>query len=223
MARRFLLHQEQADFRVSVQGNPLPRSYDVAGFEYQFPKDLPEPIEGVTVDNQGWGTETVAGEEIRWRFLFQKNTIDEEELKGIAVFAGGKLAQRPFLFDSTRGTTGQHGAEYLAGQVVADFIDRSPTDLIATERQRVNWDREETAPLLTWGQRRLLREHGMYALDWGTLLDKALAAWHDFLDILEERGEGDLRMEQHFKAVREQEGSEGLEGSAELSEAGAAS
>ena len=155
MARRFLLHQGQAEFKVSVQGEPLPPSYDVAGFEYQFPTDLPEPIEGVEIDEDGWGLEAVGGNDIRWRFLFRKDTIDEEELKGVAVFAGGKLAQRPFLFNLTRGLTGQHGAEYLAGQVVADFIDRLPADLIATERQRVNWDNVETTPLLDWGQSRL--------------------------------------------------------------------
>ena len=155
MARRFLLHEGQADFVVSVEGEPLPRSYDAAGFEYQFPKDMPEPIEGVEVDEEGWGLETVGCEDIRWRFLFRKDTIDEEELRGVAVFAGGKLAQRPFFFNLTRGHTGQHGAEYLAGQVVADFIDRLPADLIATERQRVNWDRKETTPLLNWGQSRL--------------------------------------------------------------------
>ena len=157
MARRFLLHHEQASFTVSVQGKPLPQSYDAAGFEYQFPKDLPEPIDGVKMDQDGWGIETVGDHEIRWRLLFQKETIDEEELRGVAVFAGGKLAQRPFFFNLTRGLTGQHGAEYLAGQVVADFIDRMPTDLIATERQRVNWDKEETLPLLDWGQDRLRR------------------------------------------------------------------
>ncbi len=155
MARRFLLHEEQADFAVSVQGEPLPPSHDEAGFEYRFPRDLPEPVAGVEVDDDGWGVETVAGERIRWRFHFRKDTIDEEELRGVAVYAGGKLAQGPFFFDLTRGLAGRHGTEYLAGQVVADFIDRLPADLIATERQRVNWDRNETAPLLEWGRRRL--------------------------------------------------------------------
>ncbi len=155
MARRFLLHEGQANFQVLVRDTPLPQSYDVAGFEYQFPKDLPEPIAGVQIDEKDWGLENVDGQEIRWRFLFQKDTIDEEELRGVAVFASGKLAQRPFFFNLTRGLTGQHGAEYLAGQVVADFIDRLPSDLIATERQRVNWEKDETAPLLHWGQQRL--------------------------------------------------------------------
>ncbi len=155
MARRFLLHEEQTDFAVSIQGKPLPRSYDEAGFEYQFPRDFPDPVEEVEVDGDGWGVETVAGKQIRWRLLFRKNTIDEEELRGVTVYAGGKLAQGPFFFNLTRGLTGQHGTEYLTGQVVADFIDRLPADLIATERQRVNWDRAETAPLLEWGRRRL--------------------------------------------------------------------
>ncbi|MCY4000864.1 MAG: ATP-binding protein [Bacteroidetes bacterium] len=155
MARRFLLHEEQADFTISVQGEPLPQSFDVAGFEYQFPLDLPKLQNGIVINTDGWGIETVEGHEIRWRFLFQKETIEEEELRGVAVFARGKLAQMPFFFNLTHGLTGRHGTEYLAGQVVADFIDQLPSDLISTERQRINWDREETAPLLDWAQGRL--------------------------------------------------------------------
>lgn len=188
MARRFLLHQGQADFDVSVQGRPLPPSYDVAGFEYQFPKDLLEPVEGVEVDDEGWGIETVEGREIRWRFLFHKDTIDEEELRGVAVFAGGKLAQRPFFFNLTRGLTGQHGAEYLAGQVVADFIDRLPADLIATERQRVNWNRDETNALLRWGQQRLRKVFRVWAQlraeEKTRRLENKLAGFSDRLGLL---------------------------------------
>ena len=96
----------------------------------------------------------------------------KEEMKGIAVFAGGKLAQRPFFFNLTGGLTGQHGAEYLAGQVIADFIDQLPADLIATERQRVNWERVETAPLLDWGQSRLRRAFREWARLRGKEKDK---------------------------------------------------
>ena len=188
MARRFLLHEGQANFQVSVRDTPLPQSYDVAGFEYQFPKDLPEPIEGMKIDDKGWGLETVDGKEIRWRFLFQKDTIDEEELRGVAVFADGKLAQRPFFFNLTRGLTGQHGTEYLAGQVVADFIDRLPADLIATERQRVNWDRAETTPLLRWGQKRLRHVLRVWAkqraVEKTRRLEERLVDFADRLDLL---------------------------------------
>ena len=47
----------------------------------------------------------------------------------------------------------------------------------------------------------------MYALDWHALLVKAEAGWRDFLNILEERGEGDFRMEEHFAAGRRKKGS----------------
>lgn len=156
MARRFLLHREQADFDVFVEDESLPDSYDAAGFEYVFPGDFPEHRrEDIEILQGGWGREEVAGHEIDWRFLFNEDTLDEEELKGVTVFTKGKLAQRPFFFNITRGLTGQHGTEYLAGQVVADYIDSLPKDLIATERQRINWEHDETEPLLEWGQRRL--------------------------------------------------------------------
>ena len=63
----------------------------------------------------------------------------------------------------------------------------------------------------------LAREE-MYALDWHALLEKAEASWRDFLNILEERGEGDLRMAEHFEAVRKKTDTHSLPGSAEASE-----
>lgn len=159
MARRFLLHQRQADFRILVNGSPLPEAFDLAGVEYVFPRDYrsDEKPEGLTqVDSDGWGTEQIAsGRSIRWRFLFHKETIDEEELRGIAIFAKGKLAQAPFLFNLTGGLGGQHGVEYLSGQVEADFLDGVSDDLIATERQRVNWEHEESRAVLEWGRARV--------------------------------------------------------------------
>ena len=168
LTRRFLLHQQQADFEVRVNGELLPEAFDAAGIEYAFPRDYSvdeKPASLIEVDDDGWGKETLAsGRIIRWRFLFLKGTIDEEELRGVSVFARGKLAQSPFLFNLTGGLGGQHGVAYLTGQVQADFLDEMPDDLIATERQRVNWDNEESLPLLNWGQDRV---------------KKLLATWRD--------------------------------------------
>ena len=158
MARRFLLHQAQGGFTVRVNGEPLPESMDIANAEFVFPRDYEydEMSPNLTIDGDGWGTETLPdGHTIRWRFIFYNKTIDEEELRGIAVYAKTKLVQRPFLFNITEGLTGQHGVEYLAGQVQADYIDLLPRDLVATERQRVDWEAEETQSLIEWGQRRL--------------------------------------------------------------------
>lgn len=155
MARRFLLQQEQEDFNILVNGEFLPDAFAEAGVEYLFPQDMGEYRPSGVEMVEGWGVETVANRPIRWRFMFFEDTIDVEELKGVAVFSKVKLAQRPFLFNLTRGLTGQHGVEYLAGQVQADYIDTLEKDLIATERQRVNWEHPETQPLLEWGQGRL--------------------------------------------------------------------
>lgn len=158
MARRFLLLEGQDQFKLTVGGKPLPDGLDLAGVQFSFPRDY-EPSEapaGLTVDSDGWGTEVISGgHKIRWRILFHKDTIAEEELRGVAVFAKGKLAQRPFTFNITKGFEGQQSIEYLSGQVDASYVDALPVDLIATERQRLNWSRPETRPLQEWGQARL--------------------------------------------------------------------
>jgi hypothetical protein len=160
MARRFLLHQGQADFCVLINGKPLPTSVDLEGVEYVFPKDYkkvekPGTLEAVDADR--WGTEKISRKapKIRWRFIFHKDPIEEEELRGIAVFAKGKMAQSPFLFNLTGGLGGQHGVEYLSGQVQADFLDALPEDIIATERLRINWEHPAARPLAEWGRKRV--------------------------------------------------------------------
>ena len=158
MARRFLLHQQQADFKVFVDGEPLPDALGLAGVQYVFPRDYEEgdkPETILEIDTDGWGIETLHGRRIRWRFLFHKDTIDEEELRGVAVFAKGKMAQSPFLFNLVGGLGGQHAVEYLSGQVEADYLDSLADDLISTERQRIDWNHRESQPLLEWGQIRV--------------------------------------------------------------------
>ena len=163
MARRFLLKQRSDDFEISINGDPLPDSLGEERIQFVFPRDfglvseeVVEKFRHIPVDDQGWGTEELSdGHTIRWRFVFYEDTIGEEELRGISVFANGKLAQTPFDFNLVGGLSGQHGIEYLHGVVEADFIDELPTDFIAPERQRIDWDRKETRPLLVWGQERV--------------------------------------------------------------------
>jgi hypothetical protein len=158
MARRFLLNQKVADFKVLINGDPLPPGQESGDIELLFPRDYAEEQKPPTMlDTDGdWGIEQLSdGSQIRWNIAFYKKPIDEEELRGVAVFARYKLAQRPFFFNLTGGLGGQHGLSYLTGQVEADYIDQLQKDLIATERQRINWDTNEAGPLLVWGQERI--------------------------------------------------------------------
>ena len=167
LARRFLIQQTLDDFKVSVNGKPIPGTEDVSKVEFTFPGDYSESKkpEGLGVDDGGWGVEKLPnGKEIRWKFHFSKETIGDEDLRGITIFANRKLAQKPFFFNLSGGLGGQAGQSYMFGRVVADYVDQMKTDPISAERQRVNWELKETAPLLEWGQERV---------------KKLLVIWHD--------------------------------------------
>ena len=157
MARRFLLTQRAADFSVFVNGKPLPKREPGGRAQFTFPAEYTkdEAPEGLEAED-GWGVERLPdGPQVRWQILFYRSPINVPELRGISVFAKGKLAQSPFFFNLSGGLGGQHGLEYMSGKVEADYVDSLPDDLIATERQRINWQHEAVAELLEWGQERV--------------------------------------------------------------------
>lgn len=156
MASRFMVHRTASNFSIAVNGTPVPSSLDVGPVEFAFPRDYPSGKRPENLRNDGdWAVETLRdGREVRWMIGFAKNPIRDNDLQGIAVFANGKLAQKPFLFNLSGAIPGQHGLSYMFGQTVADYVDQMETDVISAERQRINWDASETQPLLEWGQRR---------------------------------------------------------------------
>ena len=156
MARRFLIAQSSDNFLVKVNGNPLPEDDELAGVEFDFPSGYRpgEAPEGLNVEG-GWGVENVGEDTLRWRVKFTKDTISTEELRGVSVFCGIKVAQTPFFFNLSGGLSGQHGQQYMSGVVRADYIDQLGSDIITTERQRINWENDGAQPLQDWGQRRV--------------------------------------------------------------------
>ena len=157
MARRFLLAQQAAEFRVTINGKELPRDEDFGDVQFDFPLDYEEAEKpkGLAIAG-GWGTETLSdGNEIRWRMRFAHFPIGVDEFRGVSVFCGIKLAQAPFFFQLSGGLSGQHGEQYVSGTVTADYLDRGPRDVITTERKRINWEDKSALPLLLWGQERL--------------------------------------------------------------------
>lgn len=156
MARRFLINQVADTFEILINGEEVPDDNALMGVEFDFPADYTdeEKPSGLRVENNV-GYETVGNDEISWRVRFTKEPIGTEELRGISVFCGIKLAQSPFFFNLSGGLSGQHGQQYVSGQVRADYLDRLRADVITTERQRINWELAECSELETWGQERV--------------------------------------------------------------------
>jgi hypothetical protein len=155
MARRFVINNRLDAFNVLINGEELPEAYELTNVDFAFPRDYTseQKYVGLSIDSEGWGIEKLSNErEVKWKILFYKDTIKEESLQGISVFAHKKLAQTPFMFNLTGGLPSQAAPEYMTGMVIADYVDELGNDIIAPERQRLNWEHDELQPLLMWGQ-----------------------------------------------------------------------
>jgi hypothetical protein len=144
MARRFAVLS--GGFKVAVNGELLKREETPLQFRYP---------------STGRNTEDVPGVgPIQWWMGFTEKPIPVDNARGIAVLARGRMAQTPFFFDLSGGAHGQHGMQYMTGEVVADQLDAAE-DFVATDRQGVVWTEPMPAALLAWGEakvRELLAE-----------------------------------------------------------------
>ena len=142
IARRLLILD--TDFTVHVNGTAILR--EETPLQFRFP-------EGTTTGE--WGTaELENGQQFEWWAGFCTTTIPEEEQRGFVVYVRGKLAQTPWFFDLSGGAWGQHGMQYLTGEIKADFLDED-VDLIATDRGTVRWENPTAQPLKEWGRRKI--------------------------------------------------------------------
>ncbi len=140
IARRLLVLDK--NFVVHVNGKPISRQE--IPFQFRFPKKS--------------GTWEIAdignGQQIQWWAGFSKDTIPDEEQRGFVVYVRGKLGQTPWFFDLSGGVWGQHGMQYLTGEIRADFLDEA-VDLIATDRGAIRWEDPIAAPLKDWGRKKI--------------------------------------------------------------------
>ncbi len=140
IARRLLVLDQ--NFTVHVNGTPILRQE--IPFQFRFPENT-----GV------WETAELSnGQQIQWWAGFCKDTIPDEEQRGFVVYVRGKLAQTPWFFDLSGGVWGQHGMQYLTGEIQADFLDEND-DLIATDRGTVRWEDPTAVPLKEWGRKKI--------------------------------------------------------------------
>ena len=155
MSRRFAI--DQTEMRVFINGTQLKR-FDM-DLDIRYPRDA-KPNPNVVVERDGWGRETLPnGKEVHWWIGFTPKPLEADYLKGISILAHhGKMLQRPFMFERSRGVHGQLGQEYLVGEVIADWLDFGADiedDLVQTNRDQLQLEDERVQDLLEWGRRRL--------------------------------------------------------------------
>lgn len=151
MSRRFALR----DMNVYVNGVPLNR-FDI-DVQFRLPRD--GAPEGVSVDEEGWGVETLpSGNPIRWWIGFTEKPLADGDQQGISILARDKMAQRPFKFERSQGTTAQLGLEYLVGEVEAEWLDEGAdieSDLIQSNRDQLQLEDARLDEFMEWGRKRL--------------------------------------------------------------------
>ena len=141
MARRFTVLKGDTSFRVYVNDEEIRR--EEQPFQFRYPGEKGK-----------WESAEVSGAgQIKWWVGFRPEPIGDEEARGIVVFARGKLAQAPWFFGLSGGVHGQHGMQYMTGEVQADFLDTTDgPDLIATDRGGALWEEAPAAALRQWGE-----------------------------------------------------------------------
>lgn len=173
MSRRFAL--DDTEMQIHIDGLGDLNRFDIRT-EFRFPEDGIPTVEGIETLPNGWARETLLdGEgqprEVQWWIGFTEKPLDEDTQQGISVTANGKMAQRPFKFERSRGTEGQLGQEYLVGEVQADWIDEGAdieNDLIQSNRDQLQLEDQRLEFFMEWGRRRLnwaLRERNRLKRD----------------------------------------------------------
>jgi len=140
IARRFAILADE--FQVVVNDKPLIRTE--VPFQFRYPESGMRPD-----DVMGVGT-------VRWWVGFTERPIPDEDARGIVVMVRGKMAQAPFFFHLSGGVYGQHGMQYMTGEVHADGLDdHNDIDVIATDRATIRWEDPLAKPLLDWGAQKV--------------------------------------------------------------------
>ena len=79
----------------------------------------------------------------------EKPISPKTNMRGIVLFSRKKMVNQPEYFSNS---TSSHFFSYLTGYLEIDFIDEFPDDVIATNRQSLNWEHEETRKLRAYLQ-----------------------------------------------------------------------
>ena len=143
MARRFTVLSDP-QFAVFVNYGKLTKSERELQFRYPLKPNA-------------WSSENITGVgEIKWWIGFEKDPIPDEDARGIVVFTRGKMAQAPWFFGLSGGVWGQHGMQYMTGEVIAEQLDLTEgQDYVATDRASALWEEPLPVAIKEWGQKKI--------------------------------------------------------------------
>ena len=150
LARRFAVLS--SSFVVKINGNQLLKSEMPLAF--RNPAKSGAMVEA-TVEGLG---------PIRYWYGFTKDTIKDDDARGMGIYVRGRLAQVPGIFNLSQGLWNQQDIQYFTGEVYADELD-DDEDYISTNRQTINWKEGRAASLEAWGQelvKRALRDYDLW-------------------------------------------------------------
>lgn len=152
--------QRESDFSPENLANSLSKMFIIdPGFEILIKHNSDEPII-VTNERRYTGLE----KEVEWKIPYAEYSDDYQKadqiighlmaakkpippntnMRGIILFSRKKLVNLPEYFSDS---TSSHFFSYLTGWLEVDFIDELEDDVIATNRQSLNWDHEEMQKL----------------------------------------------------------------------------
>ncbi len=150
MARRFSVLSDK--FQVQINDKILKK--DEGPFQIYFPNNRMKFDKEKIIKKKGVFQIPGAGTVTFW-IGFTEKPIHDAESRGIAVLSRGKLVQEPWFFDVTGGVYGQHGMQYMTGEVEADFLD-DKTDFVTTGRNTILWSMKIPALLKEWGKAKVV-------------------------------------------------------------------
>ena len=176
MSRRFSVMSDR--FQVSVNGETLKK--DPGLFQMRFP-DATHSFEGEVTRNGTAHTKIRGAGRIAYWIGFTEKPIKEQALRGISVVSRGKMVQEPWFFEVAGGMHGQHGMQYMTGEVEADFLD-DETDYVTTNRGGVLWSHDKPDRLREWGQRRVTEVLRRWAEERGRLRIEKIGRDAPFMD-----------------------------------------
>ena len=132
----------EPDFEIKIQHNaddPI-----IVSNEKKY-EDLEKQIEWAIPDDCEYKDDYDKATEIKGHLMATEKPIPPQtNMRGIILFSRKKMVNRPEYFSNS---TSSHFFSYLTGWLEVDFIDEFSDDVIATNRQSLNWEHEETQKL----------------------------------------------------------------------------